>query len=166
MSVLVRALPCPDPRLLHVYVKGAPETIRKLCKPESGKHSSLFLPFLHSSILPSLPLSPPLSPSPLHPPFPPPPSPTFSSLLLAPPPSPTSPPILPPSMYTVKDCVIIEMMCVPLQRTHTHTHTHTHTVPQDFFEVLASLTQRGFRVLAVGHKTMHMPWHKAERVMR
>ena len=39
-------------------------------------------------------------------------------------------------------------------------------VPADFFESLASLTQHGYRVLAVAHKTMHMPWHKAERVQR
>lgn len=74
MSVLVRALPTSDPKLLQVYVKGAPETIRRLCKPES--------------------------------------------------------------------------------------------VPADFFETLTSLTQQGLRVLAVGHRTIHMPWHKAERVQR
>ena len=28
------------------------------------------------------------------------------------------------------------------------------------------LTQQGLRVLAVAHRTLHMPWHKAERVQR
>ena len=39
-------------------------------------------------------------------------------------------------------------------------------VPGDFLEVLTTLTQQGYRVLAVGHKTMHLPWHRAERVQR
>ena len=37
MSVLVRALPSKDPKLLHVYVKGAPETIKRLCTPDTSK---------------------------------------------------------------------------------------------------------------------------------
>ena len=36
MSVLVKSLPSYDPKLFHVYVKGAPEKIRKLCRPETG----------------------------------------------------------------------------------------------------------------------------------
>ena len=39
-------------------------------------------------------------------------------------------------------------------------------VPADFLEVLTTLTQQGYRVLAIGHKTMHLPWHRAERVQR
>ena len=37
MSVLVRALPTKDPKLLHAYVKGAPETIKKLCLPQTSE---------------------------------------------------------------------------------------------------------------------------------
>ena len=37
MSVLVRALPSKDPKLLHVYVKGAPETIKRHCIPETSE---------------------------------------------------------------------------------------------------------------------------------
>ena len=40
------------------------------------------------------------------------------------------------------------------------------TVPGDFPEVLGSLTQQGYRVLAVAHRPLHMAWHKAERVKR
>ena len=58
------------------------------------------------------------------------------------------------------------MKILLLTHLSTLAPTHPHTVPTDFFETLASLTQKGFRVLAVGHKTMHMPWHKAERVKR
>ena len=36
MSVLVRTLPSPHPQLLHAYVKGAPEMIKRLCVPETG----------------------------------------------------------------------------------------------------------------------------------
>eukprot|EP00731_Ephydatia_muelleri_P014336 Em0008g56a len=36
MSVLVKTLPSHDPKLFHVYVKGAPEKIRDLCKRDSG----------------------------------------------------------------------------------------------------------------------------------
>ncbi|KAL5492027.1 hypothetical protein EMCRGX_G017415 [Ephydatia muelleri] len=74
MSVLVKTLPSHDPKLFHVYVKGAPEKIRKLCRPE--------------------------------------------------------------------------------------------TVPEDFFDVLSSFTQKGMRVLAVGHRTMDVAWHKADKVER
>ena len=43
MSVLVKPLPSHDPKLFHVYVKGAPEKIRKLCRPETGVHLSASL---------------------------------------------------------------------------------------------------------------------------
>ena len=36
MSVMVRAEPSADARLLHLYCKGAPETIRQLCRPETS----------------------------------------------------------------------------------------------------------------------------------
>lgn len=39
-------------------------------------------------------------------------------------------------------------------------------VPGDFQEVLGTLTQHGYRVLGVGHRPLHMAWHKAERVKR
>ncbi|KAL5492024.1 hypothetical protein EMCRGX_G017412 [Ephydatia muelleri] len=74
MSVLIKTLPSHDPKLFHVYVKGAPEKIRKLCRPE--------------------------------------------------------------------------------------------TVPEDFFDVLSSFTQKGMRVLAVGHRTMQISWHKTDRIER
>jgi predicted P-type ATPase len=74
MSVIVRVAPTSDPKQLHVFCKGAPETICRLCHPDS--------------------------------------------------------------------------------------------VPGDFPEVLGSLTQQGYRVLAVAHRPLHMAWHKAERVKR
>ncbi|XP_064384739.1 polyamine-transporting ATPase 13A3-like isoform X2 [Halichondria panicea] len=74
MSVLVRSLPSTTPSRFQAYVKGAPETIKKLCKPNS--------------------------------------------------------------------------------------------IPNNFYEVLGSLTQQGFRVLAVAHKTINMPWHKVDKVKR
>lgn len=40
MSVLVKTLPSKDPKLLYAYVKGAPETIKKLCIPETSKKLS------------------------------------------------------------------------------------------------------------------------------
>lgn len=43
---------------------------------------------------------------------------------------------------------------------------YIHIVPGDFLEVLGTLTQHGYRVLAVGHRPLHMAWHKAERVKR
>ena len=61
---------------------------------------------------------------------------------------------------------------------HTYIPVHTYietvrvdnvsllTVPEDFSEVLGQLTQQGYRVLAVGHRPLHMAWHKAERVKR
>ena len=89
----MRALPSKDPKLLHVYVKGAPETIKKLCIPETS-----------------------------------------------------------------------EWLCKkPFRRPFTK---FLPAVPSDFLEVLASLTQQGYRVLALAHKAMHLPWHKAERVQR
>ena len=39
-------------------------------------------------------------------------------------------------------------------------------VPEDFFDVLSSFTQKGMRVLAVGHRTMQMSWHKTDRIER
>ena len=74
MSVLVRKLPSEHSRLIHVFVKGAPEMIRRLSKPES--------------------------------------------------------------------------------------------IPEDFHQVLGNLTQRGYRVLALGFKEIKMAWHHAERLER
>lgn len=74
MSVLVRKLPSEDSRLMHVFVKGAPEKIKQL--------------------------------------------------------------------------------------------SHTDSIPDDFYEVLASLTQKGYRVLAIGYKQIRMAWHHAERLER
>jgi len=39
-------------------------------------------------------------------------------------------------------------------------------VPSNFADELAALTQQGYRVLALAHKTIHMQWHKAEKVKR
>ena len=39
-------------------------------------------------------------------------------------------------------------------------------MPDEFNEVLASFTQKGMRVLAVGHRTMDVAWHKADKVER
>ena len=39
-------------------------------------------------------------------------------------------------------------------------------VPEDFFDVLSSFTQKGMRVLAVGHRTMDVAWHKADKIER
>ena len=33
----VRVAPCSDPRQLHLYCKGAPETVRRLCRPGTGE---------------------------------------------------------------------------------------------------------------------------------
>ena len=49
---------------------------------------------------------------------------------------------------------------------HTHSHTHSHTVPDNFHETLGMLTQKGLRVIAVGHRTMQLSWHKSERIER
>lgn len=88
----VRVAPSSDPKQLHIYCKGAPETVRQLCTPDTGT--------LHGLIWPRLTVD----------------------------------------VYT--------------------------SVPGDFQEVLGSLTQCGYRVLAVGHRPLHMAWHKAERVKR
>ena len=40
------------------------------------------------------------------------------------------------------------------------------TIPSDFYEVLSSLTQRGYRVLGVAYRDLRMAWHKAERLKR
>ncbi len=40
------------------------------------------------------------------------------------------------------------------------------TVPLDFDNVLESLTQKGYRVIAMGYKELHTPWHHAERLAR
>ena len=40
------------------------------------------------------------------------------------------------------------------------------TVPSDFYEVLSSLTQRGYRVLGVAYRDLRMAWHRAERLKR
>ena len=37
MSVIVRIIPFKNPRLMHVFVKGAPEMIKKLSLPETGQ---------------------------------------------------------------------------------------------------------------------------------
>lgn len=102
MSVLVRALPSRDPKLLHVYVKGAPETIQRLCLPESSECRG---PGVHSILS---------------------------------------------TLYLV-ELTLYLLICA---------------VPGDLIDVLTTLTQQGYRVLAMGHKTMHLPWHKAERVQR
>ena len=39
-------------------------------------------------------------------------------------------------------------------------------VPHDFHGVLRSLTEEGLRVIAVGHRTMQLAWHKSERIER
>jgi len=36
MSVLVKKSPSDDAKRIEVYVKGSPEKIHQLCKPESG----------------------------------------------------------------------------------------------------------------------------------
>jgi predicted P-type ATPase len=40
------------------------------------------------------------------------------------------------------------------------------TLPVDFDEVLSSLAKQGFRIIALGHKVMYIPWHKMEAVSR
>ena len=40
------------------------------------------------------------------------------------------------------------------------------TIPADFNEALSSLTQKGYRVLAMGHKRLRMNIHKADRLER
>lgn len=40
------------------------------------------------------------------------------------------------------------------------------TVPKDFSEVLSSLTQRGYRVLAMGYKKLRINMHKADKLRR
>ena len=40
------------------------------------------------------------------------------------------------------------------------------SIPSDFYEMLGQLTQRGYRVLGVGFRTLHMAWHKAEKLER
>ena len=39
-------------------------------------------------------------------------------------------------------------------------------VPEDFFDVLSSFTQKGMRVLAIGHRTVDLAWHKTEKIER
>ena len=39
-------------------------------------------------------------------------------------------------------------------------------VPDNFGEELALLTQQGYRVLALAHKSIRMQWHKAEKAKR
>ena len=39
-------------------------------------------------------------------------------------------------------------------------------VPEEFNEILASFTQKGMRVLAVGHRTIDLAWHKTDRIER
>ena len=111
MSVLVRALPCKDPKLLYAYVKGAPETIKRLCVPETSECMSVHLTRYG---------------------------------------------------YVHVACALSNTRLVELS---TFTYLPV-AVPRDFLEVLSSLTQQGYRVLALGYKTMHLPWHKAERLHR
>ena len=40
------------------------------------------------------------------------------------------------------------------------------SIPEDFHQVLGNLTQRGYRVLALGFKEIRMAWHHAERLER
>ena len=40
------------------------------------------------------------------------------------------------------------------------------SVPEGFHSVLGDLTQRGYRVLALGYRTLRTPWHHAERLER
>lgn len=40
------------------------------------------------------------------------------------------------------------------------------SIPQDFNAVLGDLTQRGYRVIALGYKKLRCPWHHAERLKR
>ena len=44
--------------------------------------------------------------------------------------------------------------------------SHSQSIPLDFYQVLASLTQKGYRVLAFGYKTIQMEWHHAEQLER
>ena len=117
MSVLVRALPSKDPKLLHVYVKGAPETIKRLCIPETSELTCYCLDSPCTCMYRNFYVCRPF---------------TYS------------------------------LMCV----CRPFTNLCFNAVPADFLEVLTTLTQQGYRVLAIGHKTMHLPWHRAERVQR
>lgn len=42
MSVLVKKLPVDDAKQTEIYVKGSPEKIHQLCKPESSTYIMLF----------------------------------------------------------------------------------------------------------------------------
>ena len=38
MSVVVKVLPSQDPAQYHLYTKGAPEKVKKMCIPETGSN--------------------------------------------------------------------------------------------------------------------------------
>ena len=40
------------------------------------------------------------------------------------------------------------------------------SVPDDFGTVLQGLTRQGYRVLALAHKVMDLPWHRMDRIDR
>ena len=108
----MRALPSKDPKLLHVYVKGAPETIKRLCIPETSELTCDSLS-MYRDLYVCRPFTYPFI------------------------------------------CACVDLLPIRFN-----------AVPADFLEVLTTLTQQGYRVLAIGHKTMHLPWHRAERVQR
>ncbi len=55
---------------------------------------------------------------------------------------------------------------IVLQSRHSSTYFFMAVVPDDFGEELALLTQQGYRVLALAHKSIRMQWHKAEKAKR
>ena len=63
-------------------------------------------------------------------------------------------------------------VCPHLRSVSTHTLLSMTSVcvvaivPGDFPAVLGVLTRQGYRVLAVAHRSLHMAWHRAERVSR
>ena len=40
------------------------------------------------------------------------------------------------------------------------------SVPDEFGTVLQGLTRQGYRVLALAHKVMELPWHRMDRIDR
>ena len=48
MSVLVKKSPSDDAKRIEVYVKGSPEKIHQLCKPESGKMYACLIVFAYA----------------------------------------------------------------------------------------------------------------------
>ncbi len=47
-----------------------------------------------------------------------------------------------------------------------HSLATPHSVPDGFQEVLEGLTQQGYRVLALGYRTLDLTWREAERLER